>query len=107
MAWSTLGVASKWFLKSARNRGQHFSSASAGFDLSLFGIVKLIWSERTEGVERSETTRPSESSSLPFSNTYLSEISALIESILQSQDYFQLHSLLHFSFRSTKEDFIA
>jgi hypothetical protein len=35
---STQGVASKWFLKSARNRGQHFSSASAGFD----GILKLM-----------------------------------------------------------------
>lgn len=29
---STQGIASKWFLKSARNHGQHFSSASAGFD---------------------------------------------------------------------------
>ena len=32
---STQGIARKWFLKSARNRGQHFSSASAGFDLYL------------------------------------------------------------------------
>ena len=38
---STQGIASKWFLKSARNHGQHLSSASAGFDLKLMSYSQI------------------------------------------------------------------
>lgn len=43
---SSQGFANKRFLKSARNRGQHFSSASAGFDLFWYTETHVVQPSR-------------------------------------------------------------